>query len=209
MLINLLFLVGLSLVIVSYGRIFISYFRNRKNIENDLTGFDVAKEITFNYDEINIVESKKIIFSQYHIKRGIIRFIPQDYEGKNLFSYTIAAQLSGYSLGMIENNYYFKMISKIFPVIDWVNKSGVIATIICFFTKTINDAKIGVILLILVLIYQYFILQMNEIVRGYLDKYLEKYGINKVLDGFYLCHKGLFVATLFYILKEIVMILGL
>ena len=49
MLINLLFLVGLSLVIVSYGRIFISYFRNRKNIENDLTGFDVAKEITFNY----------------------------------------------------------------------------------------------------------------------------------------------------------------
>ena len=209
---NLLFVLGGILLFVAYVRIFICYLINRKEFVDDVNGFDVTKEILSNYDEINIVESKEVFLSQYKLKRGVIRLNSNNYEGNNIFCFSIVSQLAGYSLGSMEKDYYFGYFKKIFPTIDWLNKSGIVATLICGFTNTIGDAKIGLFLLILVLIYQYFILQMNTVSIDKVEDYLNKSNMKKVrkcLDVFHFLHKVSFIGTLIYILREIVLILGL
>ena len=77
---SLLLLISILLIIISYMRIVLIYFKT-KNIElRNMTGFDLAKELTSNYDEINIIESKELNISKNTILnqcRGNIRTKPR------------------------------------------------------------------------------------------------------------------------------------
>lgn len=213
---NILILISIIIIVISYLRIILIYLKNRNIKSNSLTGFDLAKEITSNYDEINIVESKEINISKYNLKRRIIRLTNKNYESNNLFTLAITSCLSGYSLANINKDKYIELLSKILPSIDYLGKTSIIALIIAVMTNNAGDAKIGVFLLGIILIYQYIIIQINSVSNEYTKKELKKIVTKKelpkleeILNSFLSLHTISFITTLILILREILIIMKL
>ena len=109
MLSDVLLLVSIVLVIIAYIRIILIYFKTKKIKIEEVTGFDIAKELTSNYDEINIVESKEVSISKYNLKRQIIRLTSNDYNSNNIFTLSTSSLLAGYSLSKLK--YLYNSIS--------------------------------------------------------------------------------------------------
>ncbi len=212
---NFLLLVGIVVVIISYLRIFILKFQNGSRKVPNLSGFDIAKEITANYDEINIVESKEVVWSQYNLRRKVIRLTPKNYGASDIFSLSLSACLSGISLANIYKDKYLAFFSKIFSNIDCIGKSSILAILISLFTGTIGDAKIGIVLLGIVLVYQYFLIQIHTVSCHYAQEALGKLveendreRIVKIQKAILSSHTFAFVVTLILLLREVLFILN-
>ena len=186
---KVLLLISIILILISYTRIILIYLKTKNIKINDLSGFDLAKELTSNYDEINIVESNSINISKYNLKRRIIRFTNKD---KNI-----------------------NFLSNILPNIDYLNKSSCFSLIISLLTTSKGDAKITIILLLLILIYQYLINEINnnsiELTNKDLKKILSKENYTLVIkaQNIYLSlNKISFITTLILLLREILIIIN-
>lgn len=212
---NIILLCCIIGVMVSYLRIFIVYLVNKNHNFEDVTGFDLAKELTSNYDEINIVESKEIYASRYHVKRRIIRLTPRDYSNTDMYTLAITSQLSGYSLIDIERNKYLNFVGMFMKNITVLSKLPCLALIISLLTNTSGDAKIGIMLLGIILVYQYLMIQINhdanELVKYNLDRIeqLDKQDFIKIMNHFLSFYTISFVITLILIIREVLIILNI
>lgn len=213
---NLLLLLSIGILLISYTRIILNFLITKNKKIEELTGFDLAKEITSNYDEINIVQSKETYLSKYNLKRRIIRLTQKNYEANDIFTLSISSCLSGYSLANINKDKYLNLLSKILPNIDYLSKSSILTILISLFTNTVGDAKIGLILLGIILVYQYLIIQINAISNQYLEKPLKKIvpkkylsQIKNVLNTLTSIHTISFITTLILMLREILIILNI
>lgn len=213
---DVLMLFGILLVVISYGRIVLIYFKSR-NIEiSDINGFDVAKEITSNYDEINIVKANDVRSSKYNIKRRVIRLSSKDYEENNIYSLAIAVILAGYSLINLNKDKYFKLYSSVFSNIGYISYSLIIGILISLFTNTVGDAKIGIVILGGILGYQYIRIQLfnmgYENVLDSVKKMLsrDKFSdVDEVLKVFLNFHTVSFIITLILMLREVLIIMNM
>ena len=208
---NLLLGVSVLLVIFSYFMILVIYFVNKKRTINDYSGFDAAKEVTSNYDEINIVNSNDVIFSEYDIKRNVIRLNNKNYDSNSYFDIAISSILAGYSLVNMENKSYFKFKSVI-KKISYMGFVSLIGVILSYFINNTFDAKIGIIVLALLLFYQYMRylinIEANVMISEVLDSsFYEKIG--KVISGIINFNKLSFIVFLILIIRLVVIILGI
>ena len=208
---NLLLGVSVLLVIFSYFMILVIYFVNKKRTINEYSGFDAAKEVTSNYDEINIVNSNDVIFSEYDIKRNVIRLNNKNYDSNSYFDIAISSILAGYSLVNMENKSYFKFKSVI-KKISYMGFVSLIGVILSYFINNTFDAKIGIIVLALLLFYQnmrYLInIEANVKISEVLDSsFYEKIG--KVISGIINFNKLSFIVLLILINRLVVIILGI
>ncbi len=213
---NLLLVVSIFILFISYMRIILIYLRTKNKQLETLTGFDLAKDITSNYDEINIVESKKITISKYNLKRNIIKLTPKNYEKNDIFTLTISTCLSGYSLANVNQDKYLKTLSRIVPNIDYLSKSPFLALMISLLTTNLGDAKIALILLGIILIYQYFLIQINQSSYQYaqeaLKKILSKKDLSQIESGhklFLTSHTIAFITTLILMLREVLFLMNM
>ena len=106
----------LSIVMMSYAYLLLvinKFGGNSKKIDN-YTGFDVAKEVTTNYDTINIVSSSDIMVSEYDIKRNVIRLNTKNYDGNTYSDIFISVLLAGYSLVNSDNNSLFRFCFRLY-----------------------------------------------------------------------------------------------
>lgn len=215
MLINGLLLISIILISISYLRIILTYFKTKKINITNINGFDLAKELTSNYDEINIVESKEINISKFNLKRRIIKLTNKDYNSNNIFTLSKVTFLSGYSLLTLNKDKNILVLSKILSSIDYLNKSSLLALLISILTKTAGDAKIAIILLIIILIYQYLINEINiaskdETIKP-LKKLLTKESYNIILnieDTYLSLNKISFITTLILLLRQVLIIIN-
>ncbi len=198
-------LIGIIFVLLGYIIIVIEFLKSSRKVQKNITGFDIAKEITSDYDNINIIESKEIIISNYHLKRNIIRLTPKTYESNNNFSLAISSLLSCISL---TNNNYIKWIKKVLPSLDFINKTPIIILILSYIVHAKTDAKLGLIVGIVILIYQYFYLQiLSDSIEVARNKKVVKKEITGILDKFYKANKVLFIATLIILLKFVLILI--
>lgn len=211
---NALLLISIVAIAISYLRIILIYLNTKDKRVDNITGFDLAKELTSNYNEINIVESKEVNISKYNIKRRIIRFTRNNYEGNDIYTLSISALLAGYSLLNINKDKNLQLLGKILPSIDYLNKSSIIALLISLFTNKAGDAKIALIILIIILIYQYLINEINisskEQTAKSLKKILKKDNyslIEQVQNTFLTLNKISFITTLILIIREVLIII--
>lgn len=213
---TIILIIGLILSLIAYLNLLLAYLTSTtQKPDTQLTAFDVAKEITSNYNEINIVASKETFISQYNLPRQIIRLTPHDYDATNFFAITISSLLAGYSLIRFEKNKYLDYLARIFKNLDYINKSTLLALIISFLTNTIGDAKLSLIPLTLILIYQYFIIEITTTsinsttkIRHQLFSHSDDLTINKYLHRFITTNTILFITTLIFILRAIIIILN-
>ena len=215
MLINILLLISILLILIAYLNIVLKFIKT-KNIKIDnLTGFDLAKELTSNYDEINIVESRDINISKYNLKRRVIRLTTKDYNSNNINTLSKISLLSGYSLINLNKDKNIELLAKIFKSIDYLNKSPILAIIISLLVRKIGDAKIALILLIIISIYQYLINEINitskeettnnlkEIIKDNNYSLLEN-----IQNSYLLLNKISFITTLILILRLVLIIIN-
>ena len=213
--IDILLIICMVFLVIPYTRIMLIYFKLQKMEIEDITGFDLTKELTSNYDEINIIESKEINISKYNFKRNIIRLTEINYNSKDIFTLSISSFLAGYSLANLNKDKNIQLLSKIFPNIDYLNKSAILALLISILTNNIGDAKIGIVLLFIILIYQYLINEINNISKEKTKKALKKLLtkenyllIEIVQNSFLALNKVSFITTLILILREILIIIN-
>lgn len=214
MIINILLLLSIILILVSYINIMLKYLKTKNvNIE-DTTGFDLAKELTLNYDEINIVESSEISISKYNLKRKIIKLTNKDYTSTNIFNLAKLSLLSGYSLINLNKNKNIDLLSKILPSIDYLNKSSIVTLLISVLAQNKGDAKIAIFILTIILIYQYLINEINitskEETTQKIKETIKKNNyllLESVQDSYLLLNKISFITTLILILRLVIMII--
>ena len=212
--INLLLIISIILILVSYTRIILIYLSTKSINIDDMNGFDLAKELTLNYDEINIVESNSINISKYNLKRRIIRFTNKDYNSNDIFTLTKSSFLSSYSLLHLNKDKNINLLSNILPNIDYLNKSSVLSLIISLLANSKGDAKIAILLLLIILVYQYLINEINnnsiELTNKDLNKILSKKDyllVTKTRNTYLFLNKISFITTLILLLREILIII--
>ena len=127
MLKNLLLITALILSLFSYLYLLFQYLNNKHKKIEKYTGFDIAKEITNDYDNINIVESKEVYISKYNTKRKVIRLTKNTYNSNNFFSLAIALILSGYSKLDVSKDKSIQLVSRVFNNLDFLDKSILIS----------------------------------------------------------------------------------
>lgn len=212
---KILLLIAISITLISYIRIILIYLKTKNIKQDNITGFDLAKELTSNYDEINIIESKEITISNYNLKRKIIRFTEKDYNSNDIFTLSKTSLLGGYSILNLNKDKNLQLLNKILPSIDYLNKSSILALLISILTNKVGDAKIAIILLILILIYQYLI---NEITNNSKEETKEKLKkiltnknyiiLEKTQNTFISLNKLSFITTLILLLRIVLIIIS-
>lgn len=212
---DLLLLISIGLILISYLKIIINYITTNKTT-HDLTGFDIAKEITSNYEEINIVESKEINISKYNLKRRIIRLTKRNYDSKDTFALAVASYLSGYSLINITKDKSLNLLSNLLKNIDYLNKSSIITIVVSILATTKTDAKLSIILLGIILAYQYIKVQLDEkcleLTKEATKNLLpaaETLKIEKIIKNFTNLNYISFITTLILIIRQVLIILGI
>jgi len=206
-----LLLISVIIVIGSYFLLIMSRFSNNKRKLDNYTGFDVAKEVTSSYDDINIVSSTDIVFSCYDIKRNVIRLNTKNYDGSSYDDIVVASILAGFSLVNHENNNYFRF-SFLFKKIRCVSVVSFVMMLLSYFITNIIDAKIGLVLFLILLVYQYMRYQIIVSVNSFIESNLDKKVVNKIknmLVSYINFYKLSFIASLVMILRLIVIIIGM
>ena len=116
---NILLIIPLIITVFTYLRILILKISNKNNHIEKYSSFDLSKELTSNYDEINIIESKEIYLSKYNLKRRVIKLTPKTYNATDYYNLSISGILSGYSLININKDKYLRTLSYIFKNINY------------------------------------------------------------------------------------------
>ena len=207
----ILLIVSIIGVMFSYLILIINKVMVSKKHVDNYTGFDIAKEVTTNYDVINIVSSSDIVSSEYDIKRNIIRLNSKNYDGNSYIDIAVSALLAGISLVNNESSSYFKF-SSIFKKIRSISLVPLVMVILSYFISNIGDAKIGIILFSLLLVYQYMryqiVVSANEFIENNLDKNIYDM-IKNIIYGYINFYKVSFIVSLVMLLRLVVIILAI
>ena len=206
------------LLIISIGGVFLIYLlllisklRLRKIKVEEYTGFDIAKEVTANYEEINIVRSNDIVISEYDIKRNVIRLNDKNYNGTSYYDMVVSSILAGISLVKSENSNYFKF-SFLFKKLRGISIVPIVMGVLSYFVTNIGDAKLVLVLFGVVLVYLYMRYQIIVSATGYIKDNLKdeiyeniKLGIESYINFYKLS----FIVSLVMIVRLVVIIMGI
>lgn len=198
---NIVLGIGIILTIFLYFSLVICYIVNRNSCGN-VTGSELGLKILDNEYSINLIKSKESIFSKYSIKRRMVKLSSNTYDSNNYFSLAISSLLAGYS---IITNKLLDFIGKIFKEIKFVSFSSVVVVVASGFTRSVGDAKICMVVLVLIAIYQYILNNINVEAIEKIDSKDEK--INKILKLFTITTMMSFIITLTQILRLVIIIL--
>lgn len=201
MLSNIILFVGIFIIFAFYIKILFVYILENKR-EDNISGNDCVREILNDDSLINVVENRSLVFSRYNIKRKMIKLSSNDYNGSSYFISAVSSLLSGYALC---KNRYLNIISYVFREIKFITFSPIISFIVSIFVYNIGDAKIGTLILLLILFYQYMLVEINTDAYNRLEDNKIK-GLVKVFVDSYI---GFFVASLVLLLRLIVIIMGM
>lgn len=147
---------GVLLLVVVFYLLF-KYLSYRSVINENVNGYDVCKRVIDNKKiaGVNIVEARDGRVNIYSMSRRVIRLNSSNYYNRNCFSLGVSAFLGGVCVLDDEGNSNIRNISKVFSSIGYIDISSVI-TIIVSYLFTGYYAVVGVILLGLIFVYQYF-----------------------------------------------------
>lgn len=152
---NILLIISIILTLICYIIIFISSLTSKNGSE---TAYEAVIRLTKEDNGLRLVESKDNILNKYQLKRKIIKLKEKTYSSKSYFSLSIAYLLSGYSK-LKESS--LEYLSKVIPYFYYLSFTPIISLVITLVIKTSMDAKIGIIIFIIILIYQNILSNLN------------------------------------------------
>ncbi len=196
-----LLILGISIMMIGYFIMIICYFKYSRIQSSNMNGFDAAKRVSDNYNDINIIESDSFI-SYYHLKRKVVRLTGRVYHSDNYFSLGISSMLA--SFYTVKKN----VLSNVIPVLTFIDFSSIIMGIVSYFMYSKGDARIGILLCLVILVYQYFYLQIcMEGIEKATRKLKHQQNIVDVMVMVYKVNKMFFISNLVFLLRFVVIIL--
>ena len=206
MLSNILLIILVCLVGSSYLILLINWITNKNNKIDNYNGFDIAKEITSNYDEINIVSCNDM-FSMYDLNRNVIRLNNKNYDGNSFVDISIGAMLAGISLVNSDNRNKF-----IFKRVRVISLASLIMMFLSFLVNSIGDARIMMIITFGCLLYLFMRYQMVSgavsLIECNMDKNIYS-KIKSIIMGYVNFYKISFISMLVLVVRLIVIMLGI
>ena len=206
MLSNILLIILVCLVGSSYLILLINWITNKNNKIDNYNGFDIAKEITSNYDEINIVSCNGL-FSFYDVKRNVIRLNDKNYDGNSFVDISIGAMLAGISLVNSDNRNKF-----IFKRVRVISLASLIMMFLSFLVNSIGDARIMMVITFGCLLYLFMRYQMVSgavsLIECNMDKNIYS-KIKSIIMGYVNFYKISFISMLVLVVRLIVIMLGI
>ena len=196
---NILLIISITMVLIPYLLLFISYLSNKE--EAKITASEMINKILKD-NNINYIEDKNIYFSHYNIKRKMIKLSTKTYYSNKYFSLAIASLLAGYSM---INDKAITYLSKIINKLKIITIIPIISILLSIFAHTIKDSKIALILLIIIAIIEYIIYNLTETAIEKIK--IKNNKINKIINTFTINNKIFFIATLIQILRIAIIII--
>lgn len=195
---NILLIISIILTLICYIIIFISSLTSKNGSE---TAYEAVIRLTKEDNGLRLVESKDNILNKYQLKRKIIKLKEKTYSSKSYFSLSIAYLLSGYSK-LKESS--LEYLSKVIPYFYYLSFTPIISLVITLVIKTSMDAKIGIIIFIIILIYQNILSNLNtkaiDLVKDD-NKYITKY-----LNNIILISKVFILSTIIQLIRMIILL---
>lgn len=195
---NILLIISIILTLICYIIIFISSLTSKKGSE---TAYEAVIRLTKEDNGLRLVESKDNILNKYQLKRKIIKLKEKTYSSKSYFSLSIAYLLSGYSK-LKESS--LEYLSKVIPYFYYLSFTPIISLVITLVIKTSMDAKIGIIIFIIILIYQNILSNLNtkaiDLVKDD-NKYITKY-----LNNIIFISKVFILSTIIQLIRMIILL---
>ena len=189
---------------------------NSKKISNS-NGFDTTKDMISEYDKINIIEGYKNI-SLYNIRRKVIKLSTRDYYGCDVRAISFSMIEAGISIQDNDKNKFINISSKIIPTLKLFELIGIIILIINEVSSTVSDSKIGIAMMILILILEYFYIDIltgsynfcfDRINRIKGIKNEDKNRIIKFINNKILVNRIQFISGIIIIIRFVAIILGM
>lgn len=195
---NILLIISIILTLICYIIIFISSLTSKNGSE---TASEAVIRLTKEDNGLRLVESKDNILNKYQLKRKIIKLKEKTYSSKSYFSLSIAYLLSGYSK-LKESS--LEYLSKVIPYFYYLSFTPIISLVITLVIKTSMDAKIGIIIFIIILIYQNILSNLNtkaiDLVKDD-NKYITKY-----LNNIIFISKVFILSTIIQLIRMIILL---
>lgn len=195
---NILLIISIILTLICYILIFISSLTSKNGSE---TAYEAVIRLTKEDNGLRLVESKDNILNKYQLKRKIIKLKEKTYSSKSYFSLSIAYLLSGYSK-LKESS--LEYLSKAIPYFYYLSFTPIISLVITLVIKTSMDAKIGIIIFIIILIYQNILSNLNtkaiDLVKDD-NKYITKY-----LNNIIFISKVFILSTIIQLIRMIILL---
>ena len=206
MLSNILLIILVCLVGSSYLILLINWITNKNNKIDNYNGFDIVKEITSNYDEINIVSCNGL-FSFYDVKRNVIRLNNKNYDGNSFVDISIGAMLAGISLVNSDNRIKFG-----FKRVNVISIVSLVMMILSYLVSSIGDARIMMVITFGCLLYLFMRYQMVSgavsLIECNMDKNIYS-KIKSIIMGYVNFYKISFISLLVVLVRLVVIMLGI
>ena len=153
------FLPIIGVVITSIAQIYVTSSYNKyktKKIKTNKTGYEVAREIldSNNLQNIKILETSGNLTDHYDPSKKVIKLSKDIYKGNTIAAASVAAHECGHALQDKENYGPLKFRAFLVPLVNFSTKIGYLAVIIGIIFNAIGLAKIGLILLLTMLLFQ-------------------------------------------------------
>ncbi len=162
-----------GLIILGFMGYFILILFNSKKKFSDSDGFNVTKDILSKYNQITIIENKKI-FTTYNLKRKVIKIASKCYYGNSLSDIGIPLMEAGISAIDDKDNKYLNIIRKIFNNLKILYLFPLFAILVNSITFTLGDARISTIVVSLFGLISYVIIEIKNRAYLWLDANLGK-----------------------------------
>ena len=197
---NILLITAIILTIAPYLMLVITYLTSNK--EYKITASENILKLLDNDNNINFIENKESYFSHYNIKRKMIKLSSNTYDSKKIFHIAVSSLLAGYSL---INNKIINYLSYIINKLKIITIIPIISIILSIYAHSIKDAKIGLIILLIIGIIQYIINNLTTTAISNVN--IKEERITKTLNIFLLNTKLYFICTLIQILRLVIIVL--
>ena len=199
---TIILIISLALVIYGYIKLLITYILN-KNKKYKNKAYEVVIKLLDDESSINLIESKESSFSKYNIKGKMVKLSENTYDNDNIFRVSVASMLSGYALSKSK---YLQTLSTIFKELKVFSYSAIICIIISILTTNMGDAKISIVLVSLIAVYQYILNLINAEALDSVDVSKE---VNGIMNIFNKVNNIFFISSLVQIIRLVVIMLNM
>lgn len=149
----------LGILITAIAQIFINKSYNKYHLvptKEKITGSETARKILdangLQNIKINKISGK--LTDHYDPKNKTINLSREIYEGDSIASVSVAAHECGHAIQDKDNYTFLRIRSSIIPLVNFSSKFGYLVVIIGLIFNIIGLAKFGIILLLMILLFQ-------------------------------------------------------
>ena len=149
----------LALVITVSAQGFVSGSYNKySNIRNNkqISGREVARKILDKngLNNVDVVEVSGVLSDHYDPKNKVVRLSSNIYSGSSIASVSVASHECGHAIQDKDGYLFMRVRSRLVPVVNFSSYAGYIAITLGVFASSFNLIWIGIILEMMILLFQ-------------------------------------------------------